>query len=80
MDDVERSRALTVLPVRPERTPRPVSLVRRRHRLLSPAERAFVRLLRSPDGIWPRELDHGAREFSDREAFGGEAEFTAEPT
>jgi len=80
VDDVERSRALTVLPVRPEPTPRPVSLVRRRDRLLSPAERAFVRLLRSPDGIWPRELDHSTRQFTAREDSGGEAKLAAEPT
>ncbi|MGW0686257.1 LysR substrate-binding domain-containing protein [Streptomyces sp. NPDC002754] len=56
VDDVERSGALTILPVSPEPSPRPVSLARRRDRLLSPAERAFVQLLRSPDGSWPREL------------------------
>ncbi|QNS05356.1 LysR family transcriptional regulator [Streptomyces xanthii] len=65
VDDVERSGALTILPVEPEPSPRPVSLVRRRDRLLSPAERAFVRLLRSPDGIWARELGDGLREFPD---------------
>jgi DNA-binding transcriptional LysR family regulator len=56
VDDVERSGALAILPVRPEPSPRPVSLLRRRDRLLSPAEHAFVQLLRSPDGSWPREL------------------------
>ncbi|MFI7005869.1 LysR substrate-binding domain-containing protein [Streptomyces sp. NPDC050145] len=65
VDDVERSGALTILPVEPEPSPRPVSLVRRRDRLLSPAERAFVQLLRSPDGIWARELGGGLREFPD---------------
>ncbi|WP_306316816.1 MULTISPECIES: LysR family transcriptional regulator [unclassified Streptomyces] len=60
VDDVERSGALTILPVSPEPSPRPVSLARRRDRLLSPAERAFVQLLRSPDGSWPRELGEPA--------------------
>lgn len=49
-----RSGALAVLPVRPAPRPRPISLVRRCDRLLSPAERAFAALLRAlPE--WPGE-------------------------
>nr|WP_277348019.1 LysR family transcriptional regulator [Streptomyces sp. HNM0574] len=44
--------SLTVLPVEPAPRPRPVSLVRRRDRLLSPAESAFTTLLRSHP-TWP---------------------------
>ncbi|MDI3421183.1 LysR family transcriptional regulator [Streptomyces luteolus] len=54
VDDVHAG-TLTVLPVSPAPRPRPVNLVRRRDRLLSPAERAFIDLLRSAGG-WPREL------------------------
>ncbi|MEV0322368.1 LysR family transcriptional regulator [Streptomyces sp. NPDC050658] len=47
--------SLAVVPVtRPPRS-RPVNLVSRRDRLLSPAERAFIDLLRTTDQ-WPREL------------------------
>ncbi|WP_372348263.1 hypothetical protein [Streptomyces sp. KL116D] len=63
MDDVERSGTLTILPDHPEPAPCPVALVRRRDRLLAPAERAFVALLRSPDGSRPRELGDGARDL-----------------
>ncbi|MGW1006007.1 LysR family transcriptional regulator [Streptomyces sp. NPDC002520] len=41
-----RAGTLVALPVAPEPKPRPVNLVRRRDRLLSPAERAFAGLLR----------------------------------
>ncbi|MDI3403711.1 LysR family transcriptional regulator [Streptomyces cavernicola] len=54
VDDV-RAGTLVVLPTSPAPRPRPVNLVRRRDRLLSPAERAFIDLLRSADR-WPREL------------------------
>jgi DNA-binding transcriptional LysR family regulator len=54
VDDV-RSGALVVLPVSPAPRSRPVNLVRRRDRLLSPTERAFMTLLRG-NGSWPREL------------------------
>ncbi|WP_218183142.1 LysR substrate-binding domain-containing protein [Streptomyces sp. PKU-EA00015] len=54
VDDV-RAGTLAVLPVSPVPRSRPVNLVRRRDRLLSPAERAFIELLRSV-GEWPREL------------------------
>ena len=48
------SGTLAVLPVHPAPRARPISLVRRRDRLLSPAERAFATLLRTlPD--WPPE-------------------------
>ncbi|MEU6009576.1 LysR family transcriptional regulator [Streptomyces sp. NPDC047453] len=58
VDDV-RAGTLTVLPVDPAPRSRPVNLVRRRDRLLSPAERAFIELLRSV-GQWPRELPRPA--------------------
>ncbi|MDJ1137679.1 LysR family transcriptional regulator [Streptomyces iconiensis] len=47
-----RAGTLAVLPVRPAPRARPISLVRRRDRLLSPAESAFTALLRSQRG-WP---------------------------
>lgn len=54
VDDV-CSGSLVVVPVTQPPRPRPVNLVSRRDRLLSPAERAFVGLLRTTDH-WPREL------------------------
>lgn len=54
VDDV-RSGALTVVPVHPAPRSRPVNLVRRRDRLLSPAERAFIAMLRET-GSRPSEL------------------------
>lgn len=54
VEDV-RGGSLVVLPVSSAPRPRPISLVRRRDRLLSPAETAFVTLLRSLRG-WPGEL------------------------
>ncbi|MFI0980396.1 LysR family transcriptional regulator [Streptomyces sp. NPDC021093] len=60
VDDV-RSGALTVVPVSPAPRSRPVNLVRRRDRLLSPAEHAFMALLRTIAG-WPRELPAPQRE------------------
>ncbi|WP_455356593.1 LysR family transcriptional regulator [Streptomyces sp. SYSU K217416] len=54
VDDV-RAGSLNVVPVSPRPRSRPISLVRRRDRLLSPAERAFIGLLRTI-GRWPREL------------------------
>ncbi|MET9518199.1 LysR family transcriptional regulator [Streptomyces sp. NPDC002994] len=54
VDDV-RAGTLAVIPVSPRPRPRPINLVQRRDRLLSPAERAFVGLLRQV-GSWPREL------------------------
>ncbi|MFE7356965.1 LysR family transcriptional regulator [Streptomyces sp. NPDC057543] len=54
VDDV-RAGSLAVLPVTPRPRSRPISLVRRRDRVLSPAERAFMGLLREI-GRWPREL------------------------
>ncbi|MFM9370802.1 LysR family transcriptional regulator [Streptomyces sp. Da 82-17] len=53
--DEVRAGTLAVVPVAPAPRPRPVNLVRRRDRLLAPAERAFIELLRSAGG-WPREL------------------------
>ncbi|GAA0446418.1 LysR family transcriptional regulator [Streptomyces olivaceiscleroticus] len=50
-----RAEWLAVLPVEPAPRPRPVSLVHRRDRLLSPAERAFLALLRELRH-WPGEL------------------------
>lgn len=47
--------SLAVVPVTEPPRPRPVNLVSRRDRLLSPAERAFISLLRTTDQ-WPREL------------------------
>ncbi|TGA91363.1 LysR substrate-binding domain-containing protein [Streptomyces sp. MZ04] len=47
--------SLVVVPVTEPPRSRPVNLVSRRDRLLSPAERAFVDLLRTTDQ-WPREL------------------------
>ncbi|MFJ6752694.1 MULTISPECIES: LysR family transcriptional regulator [unclassified Streptomyces] len=44
--DEVRAGTLAVLPVTPAPEPRPISLVRRRDRLLSPAERAFLDVLR----------------------------------
>ncbi|MFF2508128.1 LysR substrate-binding domain-containing protein [Streptomyces sp. NPDC058067] len=61
VDDVQQAGSLAVLPVHPSPQPRHISLVRRRDRLLSPAEQAFVRLLRSPDGRWARELTEEGR-------------------
>ncbi|MFK0292724.1 aldehyde dehydrogenase family protein [Streptomyces sp. NPDC090442] len=51
-----RAGTLTALPVTPTPRPRPISLVHRRDRLLSPAERAFLDVLR---GVrhWPGEPD-----------------------
>ncbi|MFH8570607.1 LysR family transcriptional regulator [Streptomyces sp. NPDC017993] len=51
-----RAGTLLTLPAAPAPQPRPISLVRRRDRLLSPAERAFLDLLR---GLrhWPGERD-----------------------
>ncbi|MFB7217604.1 LysR family transcriptional regulator [Streptomyces sp. NPDC056227] len=54
VDDV-RAGSLAVLPVTPQPRSRPISLVRRRDRVLSPAERAFMGLLREI-GRWPQEL------------------------
>lgn len=54
VDDV-CSGSLVVVPVTQPPRPRPVNLVSRRDRLLSPAERAFIGLLRTTDH-WPREL------------------------
>ncbi|MFF0629235.1 LysR family transcriptional regulator [Streptomyces sp. NPDC004296] len=50
--DELRAGTLAALPVTPAPQPRPISLVRRRDRLLSPAERAFLEVLR---GVrhWP---------------------------
>ncbi|MGG2460688.1 LysR family transcriptional regulator [Streptomyces sp. RGM 3693] len=52
--DELRAGTLVALPVTPAPQPRPISLVRRRDRLLSPAERAFLEVLR---GVrhWPGE-------------------------
>lgn len=52
-----RGGTLAVLPVRPAPRARPISLVRRRDRLLSPAERAFAALLRSQHD-WPHDCPH----------------------
>ncbi|MFH8624717.1 LysR substrate-binding domain-containing protein [Streptomyces vietnamensis] len=57
-DDV-RAGTLAVLPVSPLLRSRPVTLVYRRDRLLSPAERSFITLLRSV-GRRPRELPEPA--------------------
>lgn len=54
VDDV-RAGSLSVVPVSPRPRSRPINLVRRRDRLLSPAERAFMGLFREV-GSWPREL------------------------
>ncbi|MGW8885295.1 LysR family transcriptional regulator [Streptomyces sp. NPDC055749] len=54
VDDV-RAGSLAVLDVSPRPRSRPVNLVRRRDRLLSPAERAFMGVLRAI-GSWPSEL------------------------
>ncbi|AJF69344.1 LysR family transcriptional regulator [Streptomyces vietnamensis] len=58
VDDV-RAGTLAILPINPLLRSRPVTLVYRRDRLLSPAERAFTTLLRSV-GRWPRELPEPA--------------------
>ncbi|MEW1659262.1 LysR family transcriptional regulator [Streptomyces sp. NPDC093707] len=52
--DELRAGTLAALPVTPAPHPRPISLIRRRDRLLSPAERAFLDVLR---GVrhWPGE-------------------------
>ncbi|WP_052865457.1 LysR substrate-binding domain-containing protein [Streptomyces niger] len=60
-EDVRAGR-LAVLPVEPAPRPRPVSLVHRRDRLLSPAERAFLAL--------PRELRHWPGELPAPETAG----------
>ncbi len=54
VDDV-RAGSLAVVPVSPRPRSRPITLVQRRDRLLSPAERAFMGLFREVGG-WPREL------------------------
>ncbi|MEV6792848.1 LysR family transcriptional regulator [Streptomyces sp. NPDC051320] len=53
--DHVRAGTLVLVPVGPEPRSRPVNLVRRRDRLPSPAERAFVGILKSL-GRWPDEL------------------------
>ncbi|MFE2379578.1 LysR family transcriptional regulator [Streptomyces sp. NPDC059398] len=54
VDGDVRAGSLAVVPVGPRPRSRPISLVSRRDRLLSPAERAFIALLRTT-GSWPRE-------------------------
>ncbi len=56
VDGDVRAGTLSVLPVHPRPQARPISLVRRRDRLLSPAERAFVALLRAQHD-WPHGED-----------------------
>ncbi|MGW5816349.1 LysR substrate-binding domain-containing protein, partial [Streptomyces noursei] len=62
--DELRAGTLAALPVTPAPQPRPISLVRRRDRLLSPAERAFLELLREVRH-WPGEPDGGAGDTED---------------
>ncbi|MEU9671194.1 LysR family transcriptional regulator [Streptomyces bobili] len=54
--DELRTGALVELPTREPAEPRVVSLVRRRDRILSPAENAFVELVREQTG-WPDQSD-----------------------
>ncbi|MFJ9413250.1 LysR family transcriptional regulator [Streptomyces sp. NPDC101227] len=72
--DEIRAQTLTVLPAAPAPQPRPISLIRRRDRLLSPAERAFLDVLRGLRG-WPGTADdRPAGDADDPDAGGPEAD------
>lgn len=75
VDGDVRAGTLAVLPVSPRPRARPISLVRRRDRLLSPAERAFAALLRSQHD-WPD--GETGRRGRDTEPGGPDGEFRAD--